>query len=380
MVLSRRYVTIQRGRGSPQNSQVGNEVLSSSRTTSQSRFDPDSRTSDSRFDPDVLAVRAARLNRLRVSRLGIDAAASLPPVRQLGVASPPEHARARGGPARVKRETVSVVFPSSAPAAAIAAAVTPVEVLPRAPKALPRTQGVSYVFPQSGAGLPQLRRDERQIDISLPAEDSLAAQDSSLPAEDNKEEVLTDEDYEDYEGWETEVSVEKSISQHFSVSSVVNSLLEAVSSTIAPLITTVAPEEEAVTTAAEVAEETTTSEVPTTTTTTQEVTTTTTTPTTTPTTTSETTTTVPKISRNSLFASPSKRVHPFLVSKKKAAEELRETLTTTLPPKITTRHSFFGKRPAAAAAPTTTAASSTTEGQTEAVEEEEEEEVVEVFE
>ena len=185
----------------------------------------------------LAAIQAARLNRLRLGT-------GLNPVRQPSADSLPVNERARGRQSdgrqinRVKRETVSIVFPSSSPLQNPSRKTVIVPPTNAVAEISEQEDGVSIVYPQSAG--PSLKRDSRQIDLTLPSVaegtyDELAETDEQ-PEKAPPSDDIHDEDYEDYEGWETIETVDKSVSEHFSVSSLVNSVVEAVTTTIAPFI------------------------------------------------------------------------------------------------------------------------------------------------
>ena len=110
----------------------------------------------------------------------------------------------------------------------------------RAPEeSLPRTQGVHYIFPFS----PQTKRESRQIDLNDQAEIVQENNESENTPSTNEE--YKEDDVDDYEGWDYEVSVDKSVAEEFSVSKSIADMVDYITSTFAPpstLLTTTTTE------------------------------------------------------------------------------------------------------------------------------------------
>ena len=110
----------------------------------------------------------------------------------------------------------------------------------RAPEeSLPRTQGVHYIFPFS----PQTKRESRQIDLNDQAEIVQENNESEITPSPNEE--YKEDDVDDYEGWDYEVSVDKSVAEEFSVSKSIADMVDYITSTFAPpstLLTTTTTE------------------------------------------------------------------------------------------------------------------------------------------
>ena len=103
----------------------------------------------------------------------------------------------------------------------------------RAPEnSLPRTQGVHYIFPFS----PQTKRESRQIDFNDQA--AIVQNDNENTEAPSNDSDNKEEEYDDYEGWDYEVSVDKTVAEEFSVSKsisdMVTSTLDYITSTFAP--------------------------------------------------------------------------------------------------------------------------------------------------
>jgi hypothetical protein len=100
---------------------------------------------------------------------------------------------------------------------------------------LERTQGVHYIFPFS----PQIKRHNRQIDINdhvqaLP-EEKPEIEDEIANTDENDGSGEDPED--DYEGWDYEVSVDKTVAEEFSVSKSIADMVDYITSTFAPPLT-----------------------------------------------------------------------------------------------------------------------------------------------
>ena len=99
-----------------------------------------------------------------------------------------------------------------------------------ASNSLPRTQGVHYIFPFS----PQRKRDNRQIKINdhtdAPQEHKTT---DAIPTLSVEEEGSGEED-DDYDGWDYEVSVDKTVAEEFSISKSISDMVDYITSTFAP--------------------------------------------------------------------------------------------------------------------------------------------------
>ena len=264
-----RYVTIQRGRGqlapSSDENQVGNDL------------NPGHRFAPSR------AALVARLNRIRVKN------------RQNGY--------------RIKRDVqdVSFVLPSSS-------LNHPSDTSENETKdqSLPRSQGVSYIFPFSNR-----RRDERQV---VQPDTTFTTTTTLKPVKEKIQDEEESEEDDEEDGWDYVVSVGQSVSESFSLGGVVQGAIDVITSTLSPLISKESTEVVRTSTSSK------SDDVETTTTTT-------------PTTTSTTTTaSSSKSKKSSPF--PNKRIHPFLAAKRLAAQN--ETTVARTP--LTTRRPFFKSR------------------------------------
>jgi hypothetical protein len=231
---------------------------------------------------------------------------------------------------------------------------------------LPRADGVNYVFPFS----PAVKRESRQTD---------PYPESTTPVPDRANEIIIDVQHDQDqdlveadapadapEGEEDEeevvkVSVSQSVSESFSVRRVINDMLEAVTTTLAPLISSTEEEESE---SNEDSEETTTEAAATTTSAFIEATTTTTI-------TTARRTRRPLLSRvqgtnSNLAAKP--RVHPLLAAKAAKALKASEAEATTAASAERTRHPFFKQRTSLTTTTSTELPSPATEESTEFVE------------
>ena len=160
---------------------------------------------------------------------------------------------------RIKKrslERAQIVYPTSHtspdlifPKSSLKKANSPSPLSLRPPSnGLERTQGVHYIFPFS----PQIKRHNRQIDIN----DHVQALPDGKPKFENEIENSEEKDgsggdpEDDYEGWDYEVSVDKTVAEEFSVSKSIADMIDYITSTFAPPLTlqTKTTTEQAVTT------------------------------------------------------------------------------------------------------------------------------------
>ena len=178
---------------------------------------------------------------------------------------------------------------------------------------LPQKTEVNYIYAN---GDPLIREKKQTPPPESPLETTLSPniETESVDVDDNVDDQKEEEDEEeyDYSDWDTNVSVSKTVSQSFSISKMLNNIIEVVSSTLAPILSTEAEnidDDQRSDTTTENSE-------------------------TTATTIGTTSSDKPKDNHNKLFSlfKPSSRVHPFLASK---------STTTTEPTTTTTRKSFL---------------------------------------